>query len=113
MFLDHDVGASTLGIIMGYRVVTSEEKAEAIRLVVEMDYSIPKACETTGVGATALRRWVSRWRREQEGMVQPPRLQDQELIESLQAKLALLEAENQVLKKQLPSHLKVLFGRTK
>ncbi|MVW84349.1 transposase, partial [Pseudomonas sp. PB101] len=23
---------------MGYRVVTSEEKAEAIRLVVEMDY---------------------------------------------------------------------------
>ncbi|MFU2330432.1 hypothetical protein, partial [Pseudomonas sp. NFX98] len=50
MFLDHDVGASTLGIIMGYRVVTSEEKAEAIRLVVEMDYSIPKACEATGVG---------------------------------------------------------------
>ena len=45
--------------------------------------------------------------------MQPPRLQDQELIESLQAKLALLEAENQVLKKQLPSHLKVLFGRTK
>ncbi|MGS0541491.1 transposase [Pseudomonas parakoreensis] len=98
---------------MGYRVVTSEEKAEAIRLVVEMNYSIPKACEATGVGPTALRRWVSRWRREQEGMSQPPRLQDQELIESLQSKLALLEAENQVLKKQLPSHLKVLFGRTK
>ncbi len=98
---------------MGYRVVTSEEKAEAIRLVVELDYSIPKACEATGVGPTALRRWASRWRREQEGMSQQPRLQDQELIESLQAKLALLEAENQVLKKQLPSHLKVLFGRTK
>ncbi|RBB96874.1 transposase, partial [Pseudomonas sp. MWU12-2115] len=29
---------------MGYRVVTSEEKTEAIRLVVEMNYSIPKAC---------------------------------------------------------------------
>ncbi|MBV7566386.1 transposase, partial [Pseudomonas sp. PDM27] len=43
---------------MGYRVVTSEEKAEAIRLVVEMNYSIPKACEATGVGPTALRRWV-------------------------------------------------------
>ena len=26
---------------------------------------------------------------------------------------ALLEAENQVLKKQLPSHLKALFGRAK
>ena len=98
---------------MGYRVVTSEGKAEAIRLVVEMHYSVPKACEATGVGPTALRRWVLRWRREQDGISQPPRLQDQELIESLQAKLALLEAENQVLKKQLPSHLKVLFSRTK
>ena len=45
-----------------------------------MNYSIPKACEATGVGPTALRRWVSRWRREQEGMSQPPRLQDQELV---------------------------------
>jgi transposase len=98
---------------MGYRVVTPEEKAEAIRLVVEMHYSVPKACEATGVGPTALRRWVVRWRREQDGITQLPRLQDQELIESLQAKLAMLEAENQVLKKQLPSHLKVLFGRTK
>ncbi|MGF6170877.1 MULTISPECIES: IS3 family transposase [Pseudomonas fluorescens group] len=98
---------------MGYRVVTPEEKAEAIRLVVEMHYSVPKACEATGVGLTALRRWVARWRRQQNEVTQLPRLQDQELIESLQAKLALLEAENQVLKKQLPSHLKVLFGRTK
>ncbi|MBK5510415.1 transposase [Pseudomonas sp. TH15] len=98
---------------MGYRVVTPEEKAEAIRLVVDMQYSVPKACEATGVGPTALRRWVIRWRRDQEGVAQLPRLQDQELIESLQAKLALLETENQVLKKQLPSHLKVLFGRTK
>jgi len=65
------------------------------------------------VGPTALRRWVLRWRCEQTGMLQPTRLQDQELIESLQAKLALLEAENQVLKKQLPSHLKALFGRAK
>ena len=98
---------------MGYRVVTPEEKAEAIRLVVEMHYSVPKACEANVVGPTALRRWVVRWRREQDGITQSPRLQDQELIESLQSKLALLEAENQVLKKQLPSHLKVLFGRTK
>lgn len=98
---------------MGYRVVTPEEKVEAIRLVVEMHYSVPKACEATGVGPTALRRWVARWRRERAEITQLPRLQDQELIESLQAKLALLEAENQVLKKQLPSHLKVLFGRTK
>jgi transposase len=98
---------------MGYRVVSAEEKAEAIRLVVEMNCSIPQACELTGVGPTALRRWVLNWRRVHAGIQQPTRPQDQELIESLQAKLALLEAENHVLKKQLPSHLKVLFSRTK
>jgi transposase len=98
---------------MGYRVVNVGEKAEAIRLVVEMNCSIPEACKLTGVGPTALRRWVLLWRREQAGISQPSRPQDQELIESLQAKLALVEAENQVLKKQLPSHLKVLFSRTK
>jgi transposase len=98
---------------MGYRVVSPEEKAEAIRLVVEMKCSIPKACELTGVGPTALRRWVLHWRREHAGILQASRPQDQQMIESLQAKLALLEAENHVLKKQLPSHLKVLFSRTK
>ena len=98
---------------MGYRVVSAEQKAEAIRLVVEMNCTIPRACELAGVGPTALRRWVLHWRREQAGVLQPTRPQDRELIESLQAKLALLEAENHVLKKQLPSHLKVLFNRTK
>ena len=98
---------------MGFRVVSAEEKAEAIRLVVEMNYSVLKACEQTGVGPTALRRWVARWRKEHEGALLPTRPQDQELIDSLQARLALLEAENSVLKKQLPSHLKVLFGRIK
>ena len=98
---------------MGFRIVTAEEKAEAIRLVVEMNYSVPKACAQTGVGPTALRRWVLRWRKEHEGASQTARPQDQDLIDSLHAKVALLEAENDVLKKQLPSHLKVLFGRKK
>ena len=98
---------------MGYRIVSPEEKAEAIRLVVEMNCTIPGACELTGVGPTALRRWVLHWRREHAGISQATRPQDQQLIESLQAQLALLEAENHVLKKQLPSHLKVLFSRTK
>ncbi|WP_268800113.1 transposase [Pseudomonas huanghezhanensis] len=95
---------------MGFRVVSAEEKAEAIRLVVEMKYSIPKACEQTGVGPTALRRWVWRWRKEQIGAAQTARPQDQDLIVRCRPD-ALLEAENDVLKKQLPSHLKVLFGR--
>lgn len=98
---------------MGFRNVPAEEKAEAIRLVVEMNYSVPKACEQTGVGPTALRRWVQQWRKEQEGALQTTRPQDQELIDSLTARVSLLEAENDVLKKQLPSHLRALFRRSK
>lgn len=97
---------------MGFRVVTAEEKAEAIRLVVEMNYSVPKACEQTGVGPTKPRRWA-RWHKEHVGASQTTRPQDQDLIDSLQARLALLEAENDVLKKQLPFHSKVLFSRIK
>lgn len=98
---------------MGFRVVTAEEKAEAIRLVVEMHYSVPKACEQTGVGMTALRRWVLKWRKEQVGASQTTRPQDQELIDLLLTRVALLEAENHVLKKQLPSHLKAHLRRVK
>ncbi|QXH33715.1 transposase [Pseudomonas muyukensis] len=98
---------------MGFRNVPAEEKAEAVRLVVEMNYSVPKACEQMGVGPTALRRWVRAWRKEHEGATQTTRPQDQELIDSLKARLELLEAENDVLKKQLPSHLRALFCRRK
>lgn len=98
---------------MGFRVVSAEKKAEAIRLVVEMNYSIPQACEATGVGPTALRRWVLRWHQEQAEALEPIRPQEQALIESLHAQVASLKAENAVLKKQLPSHLKALLGRAK
>ena len=83
---------------MGFRVITTEEKAEAIRLVVEMNYSVPKTCKQTGVGPTTLRTWVSRWHKEHVGASQTTRPQDQDLIDSLQARLALLEADNDVLK---------------
>lgn len=98
---------------MGFRVVSAEIKAEAIRLVVEMNYTVPEACQATGVGPTALRRWVLRWHQEQAEALEPIRPQEQALIESLQAQVALLKSENDVLKKQLPSHLKALLGRTK
>lgn len=48
---------------MEFRVVTAAEKAEAIRLVVELNYFVPNACQQTGVGLTALRRWVSKRRK--------------------------------------------------
>jgi transposase len=50
---------------MSRRNITDEFKAEAVQLVVAQGYSFAKASEALGVGDTALRRWVARWRVEQ------------------------------------------------
>lgn len=102
---------------MGHRKIAAAVKAEAIRLVVEAGYSPPQAAQMTGVGPTALRRWVEAWRKHQAGIPSDP-AEQQRLIQELQEQLKaseeareLLAQERDVLKKSLPSHLAVLFQR--
>jgi transposase len=102
---------------MGHRKIAAAVKAEAVRLVVEAGYSPPQAAQMTGVGPTALRRWVDEWRTGQAQIPGDPRDQ-QRLIRELQEQLkasedarALLAQERDALKKSLPSHLAVLFPR--
>ena len=102
---------------MGHRKIAAAVKAEAIRLVVEAGYSPPQAAQMTGVGPTALRRWVDEWHTRQAGIPSDPRDQ-QRLIRELQEQLkasedarAVLAQERDALKKSLPSHLAVLFPR--
>lgn len=102
---------------MGHRKIAAAMKAEAIRLVVEAGYSPPQAAQLTGVGPTALRRWVQAWRAHQaqipSGVADQQRL-IRELQEQLKASEEAREAlaqERDTLKKSLPSHLAVLFQR--
>ncbi|WP_445144726.1 transposase [Dyella sp. Tek66A03] len=102
---------------MGHRKIAAAVKAEAIRLVVEAGYSPPQAAQLTGVGPTALRRWVQAWRAHQaqipSGVADQQRL-IRELQEQLKASEEAREAlaqERDTLKKSLPSHLAVLFQR--
>ena len=95
---------------MGHKKIPASVKAEAIRLVVEAGRTAPQAARLTGVGPTALRRWVDAWRAQQAAMPQTL-VEQQRLIAALQAKLKVTEEERDVLKKSLPSHLAVLFPR--
>jgi len=40
------------------RKFSLEFKREAAQLVLDQSYSVSQACESLGIGATALRRWV-------------------------------------------------------
>lgn len=100
---------------MGHRKIAASVRAEAVRLVVEADYSTPQAAQIMGVGPTALRRWVEAWR-EQEAQIPATVAGQRLLIEQLQAQLkaseearSTLAQERDLLKKSLPSHLAELF----
>lgn len=102
---------------MGHRKIARAVKDEAVRLVVEAGYTPPQAAQMTGVGPTALRRWVEQWRQHQAQTPSDPADQ-QRLIRELQEQLkvseearVILTQERDALKKSLPSHLAVLFPR--
>lgn len=100
---------------MGHRKIEASVKAEAVRLVVEAEYSAPQAAQIMGVGPTALRRWVEAWR-EREAQIPSSVTGQRLLIEQLQRQLkaseearSTLAQERDLLKKSLPSHLAALF----
>jgi transposase-like protein len=100
---------------MGHRKIVATVKAEAIRLVVEQDYSIPKAAQAMGLGPTALRRWVAQ---AQAIASAPPRnaaqkARDEARIKELEGIVRRLEEERDLLKKELPSHLKRFYRSPK
>ena len=93
---------------MGHRVVTKALKIEAIDLVVGQGFSIAQACRTVGIGPTALRRWVQRWREDHAVAQQDgPRLSaDQQRIKLLEQQVATLQGERDLLKKSVAFFVK-------
>lgn len=92
------------------RAFSPEFKEEAVRLVVEQGYPFSKACEAVGIGETALRRWVEQWRAT-HGVSSPSPAQlsaDARRIKELEARVAELEREREVLKKSTAFFVKEL-----
>jgi transposase len=87
---------------MAKRVFSIEFKHDTACLVVDQGYSLQQACETVGVGATAVRRWVDQLRSERVGktpLVSNAMTPDQQRIQALEAKIRKIEREIEILKK--------------
>lgn len=76
---------------MGHRKIAAEVKEEAIHQVVVEGRSVPEVCAMTGIGPTALRRWVQQWRAVHEA--------------------APLDADEAVAQKRRIAELETLVGR--
>ena len=84
------------------RQITAAMREEAVRLVVAEGLGIRQVCELLGVGPTAVRRWVEQWRQDNEpasGTAGPA--QERQRIAELEAKVARLQEERDLLKKSI------------
>lgn len=84
------------------RTFSPEFKAEAVKLVTERGYSVIQACRELDVGETALRRWISQVKAENQGYVLPgskPISPEQQRIRELEERIRILEEDKEILKK--------------
>jgi len=87
---------------MSKRQFSAEFKQESAELVLEQNYSITEACAATGVGNTALRRWVKQLKEERQGITpvgSKAITKDQKKIQELEKKIKRIEREKEILKK--------------
>ena len=83
------------------RVFSAEFKHEAASLVLDQGYSFTEACQSLGIGETALRRWVGQLKDERGGVTPKAKAltPEQQRIQELEAKIRRLEREKAILKK--------------
>lgn len=77
-------------------------KLEIAKLLVEENYSIKQACETSGAGIIAVRRWKQQYLAERAGKPLPHMhalTPDQREIQQLKLRIKQLETEKEILKK--------------
>ena len=88
------------------RNFSPEFKTEAASKVLDEGMSIRIACETFGVGDTAMRRWVKQLAEERTGEVpqgSKPITPEQQRIRELESQVRQLQEEKEILKKPWPS----------
>jgi len=80
---------------------STEFKIDAANLVINQGYTIREACQATGVGPTAMRRWVTQLKQEFEGITPTANAMtpEQKRIQELEAQIKKIEWEKDILKK--------------
>ena len=77
-------------------------KLEIAKLMVEEQYSIKQACEASGAGETAVKRWKQQYLAEKAGNPLPNKsalTEEQREIQQLKQRIKQLETEREILKK--------------
>ena len=77
-------------------------KLEIAKLMVDENYSIKQACEASGAGETAVKRWKQQYLAELAGKPLPNAqalTPEQREIQQLKQRIRQLEAEKDILKK--------------
>jgi len=80
---------------------STEFRIDTANLVIKQGYTIREACDATGVGPTAIRRWVTQIRQEFEGITPSANAitPEQKRIQELEAQIKKIEWEKDILKK--------------
>ncbi|WP_350979943.1 transposase, partial [Shewanella sp. AC34-MNA-CIBAN-0136] len=78
---------------------STEFRIDTANLVIKQGYTIREACEATGVGPTAIRRWVTQLRQEFEGITPSANAitPEQKRIQELEAQIKKIEWEKDIL----------------
>lgn len=80
----------------------SEFKQEAASLVLDQNYTLSQACESIGVGMTAMRRWVKQLQQERNGETPETAkaiTAEHREIQALKEQVRRLQREKEILKK--------------
>lgn len=100
---------------MTRKFFTPEFKLAAVKLVTEQGLSVSNACKTTGVGDTALRRWIKQYKDEQQGISPNGKALtiEQQRIQVLEKQVQTLQQEKDLLKKAAAFFVKELDHSSK
>ena len=76
-------------------------KLEVVRLVKEQGLKLSQVCQSTGVGKTAVSRWIKQYEAELLGMpgLGKPLTTEQQHIRQLEKEVRQLRSDNDLLKK--------------
>lgn len=80
-----------------HKQYTKEFKEEAVALVVEQGYSVAKAAESLGIGASLLYKWKEKSDAQREGVTLAEG--DHEELKRLRKEVKELRMEKEILKK--------------
>jgi len=83
------------------RQFSTELKHDTAHLVISQGYSVREAALATGIGETAIRRWVDQLKAEQQGITPKAKAltPEQGRIQELEARVRRLEREKSLPKK--------------